>query len=80
MIDDVFFSSNSTVARVRSKNENFVVLASHYYLKFSFEKIAADPYISTTGTIHVRNTYLAAANIKSTQKCENFAIRENLTT
>ena len=42
---------------------------SHWLIKFSFGNIAADPSISTTGTIHVRNTYLAAANIKSTQKC-----------
>ena len=35
---------------------------SHWFMKFSFGNIAADPSISTTGTIHVRNAYLAAAN------------------
>ena len=41
---------------------------SHWLVKFSIFNIAAGPSISTTGTIHARNTYLAAANIESTQK------------
>ena len=56
------------------KRENFYHLIvrnwrSHWLIKSSFGKIAANPSISITGTIHVRNTYLAAANIKSTQMC-----------
>ena len=41
---------------------------SHWLIKISSGNIAADLSISTTGTMHVRNFYLAA-NIKSTQKC-----------